>query len=242
MELADHLAALLVFLLTGVYSVLDARPFRNRIARLRDAHDPARIRIYWQMIAWLWVISAVVFALWLYRGYDFAALGFRYTGTWRFWLTCAVVVLVTASYGVYYYVLARQHQTRAELRAELQATNNALLVPRSGRELRHWAVCALSASSEEVVFRGFMLWYLAGVSNMIVACLVSTALFAVSHAYQSASEMVRTGVAGGVFLAMYLVSGSLWPALVLHVVQDLFVGAAGQLIFRPANDAPTEAA
>jgi membrane protease YdiL (CAAX protease family) len=244
MELADHLAATLVFLLTGVYSVVDARRFRNRIARLRDARDDARIRIYWELILRLWVSSAVVFALWLYRDYDFGALGFRYAGTWRFWLACAAVLLVTAYHGLLYVHFERKDETREELRAEWQGDDLVRLAPRTGRELRHWAVHAVSASSEVVVFCGFALWYLAGVSHMLVACLVATTLFAVAHSYQGVTEMVRAGVVGGVFLAMYLLSGSLWPAMALHVVQTFFAGAFGHQSLRPAPSAAgaTEAA
>jgi hypothetical protein len=58
--------------------------------------------------------------------------------------------------------------------------------------------------------------------------------------YQGAAGMVRSGAYGAVLVIIYLVSGSLWPAMVLHVAQDFYSGVAVYLstFEKPDDRAP----
>jgi membrane protease YdiL (CAAX protease family) len=97
-------------------------------------------------------------------------------------------------------------------------------VPRTPAE-RWWAVgVALTAGiTEEAVFRGLLIavgTQLYGLP-LAVAVAASLALFVAGHAYQGRRGMVGVAVLGGLFTMVYLMSGSLLLAMVLHVCQDL---------------------
>ena len=227
MELADHIAAVFV-LLAALYPIANARRFRDRLARV-GAEPDDRVKIYWTLMGWLWGMSAIVCGLWLYQGYDFASLGFRYEHTWRFWLTSSAVLLIALFYAAYCIRLRSDPELRQRTRASLEMTQTDQLIPRNRREFRTWVCLSVSAGSEEIVYRGFLLWYLAAFTNLVMAGAVSTVLFAVGHSYQGTTGVVRTGMVGVVFLIVYWISNSLWPAIALHVLQDVFGGAAGYL-------------
>ncbi len=53
-----------------------------------------------------------------------------------------------------------------------------------------------------------------------------------AHAYQGMSGLIRTGVFGGAFMALLLVTRSLWPGIVLHAALDFVGGWIALLILR----------
>jgi membrane protease YdiL (CAAX protease family) len=81
-----------------------------------------------------------------------------------------------------------------------------------------------------------LLWYIGSFTNIVVAGVISTVLFAVAHSYQGKEGVGKSGVAGAVLLAVYWISGSLWPAIALHVIQDFVGGAAGYFSFLERRD------
>lgn len=79
---------------------------------------------------------------------------------------------------------------------------------------------------EELLFRGLMLPALSMMHGPGVAVAVQALLFGALHAYQGLSGVVMAGLLGLAFGGATVVSGSLWPALVAHVLLNL-VGMVG---------------
>ena len=76
-------------------------------------------------------------------------------------------------------------------------------------------------------------------------CSVPAVLFALGHVYQGAQGVLATGVLAVGFGALYLLTGSLLPSMLLHVLMDLRVllirvseGAAAVLPGRGGVRAP----
>lgn len=105
------------------------------------------------------------------------------------------------------------------------------LVPVTREQRRWFAAMALTAGiCEEVVFRGFLTFYVAEVlpgASALVVIGVAAAVFALAHAYQGAAGVVGTFGMGLLFGVVYLATGSLLPGMVLHALVDLrlLVGA-----------------
>lgn len=100
------------------------------------------------------------------------------------------------------------------------------LLPRSGREKLLFVGVSLSAGfGEELAYRGYAIPVLAGlVGSEWVAAVLSSGIFGFLHAYQGQVGVVRTALMGLVLAAVFLQSGSLWPAIAGHVVIDLVGG------------------
>ena len=77
---------------------------------------------------------------------------------------------------------------------------------------------------EEILFRGFLIWYLATFFGLTVAVFASSAVFGLGHAYQGAGGILKTGVIGLVMAGLYVLSGSLWPPVALHAATDVVNG------------------
>lgn len=116
----------------------------------------------------------------------------------------------------------------------------AYFLPASPHERRWWALVSLSAGvCEEFVMRGFLIQYFRGALEgplhlgLTSAVLLSTLAFGLGHAYQGASGIVRTALAGGVLALLTVLTGNLLLPIVVHALIDL--SALG--VYRPDEDA-----
>lgn len=99
------------------------------------------------------------------------------------------------------------------------------LLPRSQREKAVFAGLSLAAGvGEELAYRGYAIGAMAPLLGGPVAAVVTSAVFGVLHAYQGPLGIVRAGVLGGILACGFLISGSLWPAIIAHVSLDVLAG------------------
>ena len=78
---------------------------------------------------------------------------------------------------------------------------------------------------EELLYRGFVISRLSSLFSSIVwPSLLSTAAFALTHAYQGGFGMLRAFVMGWALVAAYFWSGSLIPGMIGHALIDLLAG------------------
>jgi membrane protease YdiL (CAAX protease family) len=101
-----------------------------------------------------------------------------------------------------------------------------LLLPRTGREKAVFLLLSVFAGvGEEIAYRGFLLTAIALWSgSAAVALVVSSVAFALVHAYQATPGVIRTGVLGLLLGGSLLVTGSLVPAIVAHILIDWVMG------------------
>lgn len=99
------------------------------------------------------------------------------------------------------------------------------LFPRSGvDQALALVLLTVVAISEETVFRGYLLRRFAQVmGSRSLAVVLTSALFALGHAYEGALGAIATGVIGVVLALVYLWRGSLVAPMTMHFIQD-FIG------------------
>lgn len=100
------------------------------------------------------------------------------------------------------------------------------IIPRTPFEKLLFVGVSLAAGlGEELAYRAYVIPVLAGlVGSDWTAAVLSSGIFGFLHAYQGHIGVVRTGVMGLVLAAVFLWSGSLWPAVAAHAVIDLLGG------------------
>lgn len=100
------------------------------------------------------------------------------------------------------------------------------LLPRDARERAAFLAVSVTAGvSEEVAFRGYAIPTLEGLlGGSWYAVAFTSAVFGILHAYQGPLGIVRTALIGAVMGASFVLSGSLWPAIFIHVVLDIVLG------------------
>lgn len=175
-----------------------------------------------------------------HRGGD-AGIG----GLWGVWglAAGAAVGVVVLSLLIWQMVLVeRNAAARARARASIWPIREIL--PHTKREFRWF--CALSVTAgvcEELLWRGFLIWYGAAYLGLWGAAGVSIVLFGLAHARLGVSGGAKATGAGAANTGIYLITGSLWIPMILHAATDLTSGRMAYVVLRdaPAGERRTTA-
>lgn len=222
----DHAFAFLLVVALPTYAAVGYRSF---VARVRAGGEPVRIREYWKTIGLQWGLVALLALLWWASDRSFDASlpagRLRYYGV----AVTTVVLLVLAMQ--WRSIQRMTPEQREPLRQQLASVSD--LLPRTARGHGVFQRLALTAGiCEEVLFRGFLLWYLTPVLGVVGAVVAGAVVFGLGHAYQGKAGVMKTGIVGllaGVFATL---GGTLlWP-IILHAAIDLQGGAVGYLLLR----------
>lgn len=194
----------------------------------RTTAPGARIRYHLIGAASLWLMAGIAVALVLRHPQPWSDLRLDVPSPLRLAAGLALVIA---------YIAFVMKQRRAllgkpeRLRGLLQKhASTVALAPHTPAEVKSFAVLSVSAGvCEEIVYRGFMLWFVAIWIGLWPAVLATSVLFGIAHGYLGRKYVVRTALGGVLFGVIVVGSASLWPAIVLHAFTDLF---SGDLFYR----------
>jgi len=238
----DH--ALFV-LLCIVSPLLDWLWFYPRFRRAIAANVPgARPRFYLYGILFLWGITLFVLVRWVILVRAWSGLQFGPSTPIRLGIGFALAAL----YAGLMWVQRRQLLARPERLTRLGGKFGSAdaMLPHTSGELKGFTFLSITAGiCEEIMFRGFVFWYVSVWTGPIIALVLSSVLFGFAHVYLGFSHVIKTSVVGLVFAIIVLASGSLWPAIIIHAVMDMVAGDLALHVFNmpppPATDAPSGA-
>jgi uncharacterized protein len=193
-------------------------------AALRMLLDDDRLRVpraalYRDVVASQWILAVIALAVLIPVVNPLAATGLSAAAGVGF---ATVLLLLT--------VAAVLEGSGVRPRLPLREPGGSLarvsfLLPRTRAERWWWIALSVTAGvCEEIVFRGFLLHYLAthapqiGITGAVV---LSSIAFGLGHLYQGLRSAALTALVGAALAAAYLVTGSLWTPIVLHALLDL---------------------
>lgn len=217
---------LLALLVVGLplQSVRAHRRDRQRAAAGEEANRMRRYRV--SLVA-LWLLTLAVCGSWAWAGRPWAALGLLPSLSPRFLVCAALSVAASGLLLAQVVVVRRSPEAQASIARQRQEQAGLdRLMPRTLAEKRTFQVLAVTAGiTEEVLFRGFLIWALAHAMPLPAAAAGALAIFAIGHLYQdSRTALLRVTAVGAVFTALSLAAGSLLPAMLVHAMIDLTSG------------------
>jgi membrane protease YdiL (CAAX protease family) len=231
MTLVDLLFAVGLALVWPAWTM---RQYGAYLSRVRRRVPGARLAAYAQGMLTQWLLAAVVVVLWIHLARDWTDLGLSMPAGWRGWAALCLAAVLGGLLVAQSAVVARQPETHERVRAGLAAYAEILPVSRS--DLSGFSALSITAGiCEELLFRGYLPWYLAHWFGTWGAQAAALFVFALAHSYLGRGAVVRALLAGGVAAGLYLWSGSLIPSMVLHVLLDLSSGWLGYIVL--AEDA-----
>ncbi len=223
----------LVFVFIVVALTVDHFVFWPRFIRSAEVNPRAARQTVWRSwMAMLWAMAAACIASWIATDRSWTLLGFNVVSGWRLWVTVALVLAVVVVYTPTIVKIAKASTAQREaLRGRFG--KYATMLPHTRTELARFTALSLSAGfCEELVFRGYIIWFFQSFIGLTGAASVSCVIFALGHAYQGVGGVVKTGVMGAVFAAIVVAFGSLIPAILLHSLIDVAQGVVGWLVLR----------
>jgi membrane protease YdiL (CAAX protease family) len=209
----------------------------RRLAALPADADTARVRFYRQSLLLHAAILLLTLGAWRAAGRDWQALGLAVPDGGRL---LAGLAAVFAGLGLHYWQGAvALRRLEAQRRGIERLGRLDPLMPRTRRELDAFLVLlVVAAGSEEILFRGYLTAYLSSYLPLGVAATASVVAFGIGHLYQGAKGIAQTTIIGAVCMLLYLVTGSLWPGIVLHAGLNIVSAHIGHALVRTAPRAP----
>ena len=217
--------ALVLVLLVVVLPIWDRAETRQ--LRANPTSDN-RVRSYQKTIAWLWATAIFLLLTTPFTSIvspptDERVLAILGSGTAPRTLSLGISIGLLAGLALPVILAWTSAAARAKIVAQWSAF--AFFLPQSTRE-RRWfaAVCISAGICEEVIFRGFLIRYLAGFPiafGVLGAIVIAAVIFGWDHGYQGWKGMVLTGLLALLMTALFLLSGSLWVPIVFHALLDL---------------------
>ena len=208
--------------LLAAYAVLAApwlgyvwyRKARRQIAA--GAPD-TKVRLYREIIGEQIVTTGVVLFL-CRNGLSGTSVGLVAPRSWALTSTAMLVIVGALAWSSW-----RLRPKAEKVRQKLQDRVGALL-PDSHQERFWFGAASVGAGvSEELVFRGFLLYYLSVFlphTNTLERVLLTALVFGLAHIYQGRVDVVGTGILGLVLAGLYLMTGSLLLPMVIHAALD----------------------
>lgn len=182
-------------------------------------------RIYYSNIALLWTPTIAVIAVWIGLERPFQALGLSLEVTNLGYIALMASSLACLYFAWDYYRIKASKTVRDKAKADFEKLPADVrnILPSTQQEYNQVKFLAITAGiTEEIMYRGFLIWGFSLFTNIWLASLLSIFCFTLGHLYQQKLEnLLRVAFAALAFTGLYLLSGSLIPGIILHIVMDL---------------------
>ena len=233
--LLDPLAVGVLVVIAVVFPWTGVWDYRRLVRRNADKLPDARVRHYNGIAAWEWISVAVFLSWWFWTGRQATPLGLVPDPSGWQWLAVAVGFVLSALLVLQMVIFTRSPKSLSNMRGKLGDVED--MVPRNSREQRAFDRLSITAGiCEEILYRGLLLAILAAAIGTWPAVFVSSALFGLGHIYQGPLGFVKTAAVGLAFALLTVFSGSLFTAIIVHVIMDVTNGR----IMRAAITLPVE--
>ena len=221
MTVLDHA---FVFFIAIVYPIIAFIGFRRLLKRVAAGERVDPGELYRNTIISHWTLFLICIAIWAFAGRPWPAMGFGLR--LDLWFAVATVLTIL---GVVVLVMQLRRVNVAPQeeidRYRERFGRLSILLPRNGNELaRFYGLSVTAGIVEEVLWRGFLIWYLSQFMPLWAAALVSAIGFGLAHAYQGMTNMPQLIMVGLVLSALFVISGSVWLPIIMHAAVDILQG------------------
>jgi uncharacterized protein len=233
----DHL----IFALLLVFPIIELRwTWPRYLARLADGVPDARIDFYYRLCLEEWIAATVLLAYWDGTHRPSQALLLIPSSPTRFAIGMAVSIAICCLLVVQNKAVRARPELLPVVRKKL--AYGEPLLPHTAAERRRFHRVSITAGvCEEILFRGFLLWYFAVWVGVWPAAVLSSIVFGLGHVYLGVRQIPNTAIVGMVMAALAILSGSLWPAMLLHAAIDWNSGEIGYFVLNAAGQERTTA-
>lgn len=204
-----------VLLLLGIAWPLMAFYFLDSQMTLAENVSNPMSEIYFPTILIQLITLFIVLLAVRFERTSLADIGFKNFNRWTF--LQALLFFIGAN--IFLYILQQIISSNAPSSfAELEG-----LLPKTIPEKITWLTLSLVvAISEEVVFRGYLITRLSRIfkGRMWLGVLIASLSFASGHLYQGFGGFFLIFIYGLMFSFLFLKTGSLWPGIIAHFLQD----------------------
>src|SRR5580658_7382091 len=227
----DHL----VFALLLLFPLIELRwTWPRYLARLAAGAPNARLNFYRSILLEGWIAAAALAAYWAGSKRPWRALLLVPSNPTHFGIGMAIAIALCGVLVLQNKAIHTHPEAMPKVRKKL-AYGEPILPHTPAERARFHAVSITAGVCEEFLFRGFLLWYFAVWVGVWPAALLSSIVFGMGHVYLGVKQIPNTALIGFIMAALSILSGSLWPAMLLHAAIDWNSGEIGYFVLNAAG-------
>lgn len=217
----DHAFVLLLVVVWPAWGYWGYAEFKRRV---RAGVPGELLAAYCQGILAQWLITGAAVMTWAFHARGWGSLGFAVPANWHTFGGFAVAVAISIFLLLQAYTVSKDAAAQDKVRREFERITTEFL-PTTRNEFKGFCTVSITAGiCEEILFRGYLPWYLAEYIGYWPGLIAATVIFGAIHIYLGVSGAVRATLAGFVFVALFAWTKSLLPGVLLHAVVDLTSG------------------
>ncbi|WND04032.1 CPBP family intramembrane metalloprotease [Temperatibacter marinus] len=196
--------------------------------------EKEKIKELRQTIILLWSLCAIALIAWFQSDRGLQQLGFTLNGTTESMMAFAIVTIFCGYMIWQIFQVDKSQENKRDLLKQFETSGDfqsLRFVSKTG----YWhfqAVAVTAGITEEIIFRAFAITALSLYMPIWAATIIAGSIFVISHSYQGLKGMMRTIPITIVFTILFLVTNSLIPVIILHIVVDI---VAGILLWKAAQ-------
>jgi uncharacterized protein len=220
----DHILMFVITIAFPVYGFIKWKEYKRDVAAKKPN---AKMKAYIETILLQWSLCGAVLLVWLWKARSFAVLGLDVIWNQRF-ILANLFVIAACAFLVWQWLQVRKLRGNIPDSLRNQLKSIAEILPDTSADRKLFMVLAVTAGiCEEILYRGFLMWYVESYAGFIPAIVISILVFGLAHAYQGRAGILKTGAMGALLVGIYVVSGSLLGPIILHCVTDVTSGLIG---------------
>jgi uncharacterized protein len=227
----DHLIFALLLLLPIVELRLT---WPRYLARLAAGAPGARLNFYRSILLEEWILTVALVAYWAVSKRPWQSLLLVPSSPTHFGIGMAVAIALCGVLILQKKAILTHPEATSRVRKKL-AYGEPILPHTPAEHARFHAVAITAGVCEEFLFRGFLLWYFAVWVGVWPAALLSSIVFGMGHVYLGVKQIPNTALIGLIMAVLAVLSGSLWPAMLLHAAIDWNSGEIGYFVLNAAE-------
>jgi membrane protease YdiL (CAAX protease family) len=231
----DHL----IFALLLLFPIVELRwTWPRYLARLAAGVPRARLNFYRSILLQEWIATVALLAYWAGTQRPLSALLLVTSSPVRFVIGMVVALVLCGLLIMQNKAILARPEVMLKVRRKL-AYSEPLLPHSCAERWRFHAVSITAGVCEEALFRGFLLWYFSVWVGLWPAAILSSIVFGLGHVYMGVKQIPNTAIIGLVMATLAILSGSLWPAMLLHAAIDWNSGEIGYHVLNaPETETP----
>ena len=227
MNLFDHLNVLVFSCLYPIYVFFTYKKVKNDLIENKPG---IRMGDYKETIFWLWLLCVITIIIWISNDRMLNVLRLEFSFSWVV-LTSILLFFITPFLFLLLFRSIRNHDEKREsIKEKLDKVSANEFLPRSKKEFKWFVFLSITAGiCEELLFRGFLIWYFETLTNTFLAILLSSTLFGTAHFYQGVNGVIRSGFLGLILALILIWTDSLLIPIFIHIAGDIYNGIVGWL-------------
>ena len=227
MNLIDHLN---VLVFTCLYPIYVFFTYRKAKKDLIENKPGIRLSDYKETIFWLWLLCVITIIIWISNDRMFNVLRLDFSFSWVVLISILLFFITPFLFVLLFRSIRNNDEKRESIKEKLNSVSANEFLPRSKKEFKWFVFLSITAGiCEELLFRGFLIWYFETLTNTFLAIILSSILFGAAHSYQGVKGFIRSGFLGLMLALILIWTDSLLIPIFIHIAGDIYSGIIGWL-------------